>query len=84
MARFNKYSTARSTGLSWSYGLLPILIYSMRFDQSGIASVTLTVLILLFSTVNHVWVSDWAYQFYLLNARRKYVAQRKLAVQKHR
>ena len=79
MARFNKYSTARSTGLVYSYGLLPVLIYSLRFDDSGICPVALSCLILIFSTVFHVWYRDWAYQFYLIRLKRSKLAEYKAA-----
>ena len=69
-ARFGKYSTARSTGLVYSYGLLPILIFSLRFDDSGISPVVLSCLILISSTVFHVWYRDWMYQFYLLKLKK--------------
>ena len=64
----------RSIGLAYSYGLLPILILSLRLDESGISPVALTMLILLFSTVYHVWISDWAYQVYLYKMKRKNLA----------
>jgi len=84
MARFSRFSTARSSGLSWSYGLLPTLIFSLRFDESGIAPVALSMLIITFSTVNHVWLGDWAYQCYLNKLKRKYTAERRAATAKHR
>ena len=69
--RFNRFSTARSIGLVYSYGLLPILIFSLRFDESGLCPVILSGLVLVFSTVFHVWYRDWAYQFYLIRLRKK-------------
>jgi len=71
LGRFNRFATARSLGLLYSYGLMPTLIFSLRFDESGICPVALSVLILLFSTVVHVWIRDWSYQAYLFGVRRK-------------
>ena len=73
----NRFSTARSLGLIYSYGLLPTLIFSLRFDESGISPVGLSCLILIFSTVFHIWYRDWAYQFYLIRLRRRKVAEYK-------
>lgn len=84
MARFNKHSTARSLGLSWSYGALPTLIFSLRFDQSGLFPVGLTALIFAFVTVWHVFVSDLVYQCRMSSARRRYAAQRKAKMNKKR
>ena len=79
-ARFKKYQTARNTGLAWSYGLLPTMIFSFRFDESGLCPIILCFSILAIVTVQHVWIGDWAYQFYLRKIRRQYWQARRAAM----
>ena len=69
--RFNRFQTARSLGLLWSYGMLPTLIFSLRFDQSGVAPVILSSLILISCTVVHVWSRDWVYRLHLHRLRKQ-------------
>lgn len=82
--RFNKYQTARSLGLLYSYGMLPILIFSLRFDESGISPAVFSAMIIFFSTVVHVWSRDWVYRGRLTCQRKRNLAKYKKALQNRR
>lgn len=81
---FNKYQTARSLGLLYSYGMMPILIFSLRFDESGISPAAISALIIFFSSVIHVWSRDWIYRGRLTCQRKRNLAKYKKAMQNKR